>query len=66
MSREYNFDGQYKISNNNVLMAEVLPLDNTGYINDWGVPYFTMKYLLVDYAREQFQVAEAIRTDFRS
>jgi hypothetical protein len=61
--RLYNNTG-YSISNNTVLIAEVLNQTNDGYILDWGIPYLTMNYFIADYARSQIQMAPAIRTDF--
>jgi hypothetical protein len=61
--RLYNTTG-YQISNNTVLIPEVLNQTNNGYVLDWGIPYLTMNYLIADYARSQIQLAPAIRTDF--
>jgi hypothetical protein len=61
--RLYNNTG-YSISNNTVLIAEVLNHTNNGYIMDWGIPYLTMNYFIADYARSRIQLAPAIRTDF--
>ena len=54
----------YSISNNTVLVAEVLNQTNGGFALDWGIPYLTMNYFIADYARSQIQLAPAIRTDF--
>lgn len=54
----------YSISNNTVLVAEVLNQTNDGFALDWGIPYLTMNYFIADYARSQIQLAPAIRTDF--
>lgn len=64
--RGFNTQGQYVVINDTVVLAEVQPQNNTGYVYDWGVPYLTMNYLMADYARNQFQMAPAIRTNFQS
>jgi hypothetical protein len=61
--RSYNNTG-YSISNNTVLIAEVLNQTNNGFVLSWGIPYLTMNYFIADFARSQIQLAPAIRTDF--
>lgn len=57
-------NGTYSVINNTFMVAEILAQNNTGSVRDWGVPFLTFNYLMVDYARSQFQLAPAIRTDF--
>ncbi|KAI1620691.1 hypothetical protein EDD37DRAFT_640728 [Exophiala viscosa] len=59
-------NGTYSVTNSTFLLAEMVAQNNTGYVKNWGVPYLTFNYLMVDYARSQFQLAPAIRTDFSS
>jgi len=65
--RLYNQQGQYQVSNDTVLIAEVLNSTNTGlFLLDWGIPFLTMNYIIGDYANSQFLMAPAIRTDFQN
>jgi hypothetical protein len=64
--RLYNKQGEYEISNNTVLIAEVQNMTADGHVYNWGVPYLTINYLIADYARGQFQMAHAIRTNFEN
>ncbi|KAK5215012.1 hypothetical protein LTR99_011118 [Exophiala xenobiotica] len=59
-------NGTYSVTNNTFMLAEMMAQNNTGYVMNWGVPFLTFNYLMVDYARSQFQLAPAIRTDFRN
>ncbi|KAJ9497521.1 hypothetical protein LTR99_009139 [Exophiala xenobiotica] len=64
--RLYNQQGQYQISNDTVLIAEVLNFTNNGFLLDWGIPFLTMNYIIGDYANNHFLMAPAIRTDFQN
>jgi hypothetical protein len=64
--RLYNDLGQYSVSNNTVLIAEMRNATIGNTLLSWGIPYLTMNYLIADYARNKFQMAPAIRTDFVS
>jgi hypothetical protein len=62
--RLYDPLGQYSVSNNTVFIAEVRNATIGDSLLSWGIPYLTMNYLIADYARNKFQMAPAIRTDF--
>jgi hypothetical protein len=64
--RLYNQQGQYQISNDTVLIAEVLNFTNNGFLLDWGIPFLTMNYIIGDYANNHFLMAPAIRTNFQN
>jgi hypothetical protein len=61
--RLYNGLGQYTVSNNTVLIAEVRNAAIGDTLLPWGIPYLAMNYLIADYAGNKFQMAPAIRTD---
>lgn len=63
--RHWNVEGQYTTLSDWPLLAEVR---NSSSYPSWslgfGVPFMTMNYLIVDYERNQFQMAPANRTNF--
>jgi hypothetical protein len=64
LSRLYDSEGVYSITNPDHTIAEVGNYTDPGYLPDWGIPFLTMNYLIVDYGKGNFQMAPAIRTDF--
>jgi hypothetical protein len=66
LSRLYNSDGVYSIIDPDHTIAEVINYTDPKYVPDWGIPFLTMNYMIVDYDKGSFQMAPAIRTDFGS
>ena len=62
--RGYDDEGKYDVKNNTYQIGLFMNATNDGYVMDWGVPFLTMNYIIADYTRKQFKMAEAIRTDF--
>lgn len=62
--RTYDDDGKYDIKNNTYQIGLLMNQTNDGYVMDWGIPFLTMNYVIADYTRKQFKMAEAIRTNF--
>jgi len=66
LPRLYDSEGVYSISDPDHTIAEVENYTDPGYLPDWGIPFLTMNYMIVDYGKGIFQMAPAIRTDFGS
>lgn len=64
--RGYNDEGKYDIKNNTYQIGLLMNQTNDGYVMDWGIPFLTMNYIIADYTRSQFKMAEAIRTNFEN
>jgi hypothetical protein len=66
MSRLYDSSGVYSISDPDSMIAEVGNYTEPQYVPSWGIPFLTMNYMVVDYEKDTFQMAPAVRTDFGS
>lgn len=62
--RGFDDQGKYDVKNNTYQIGLFMNQTNDGYVMDWGIPFLTMNYIIADYTRKQFKMAEAIRTDF--
>ena len=66
LSRLYDSSGFYTIINPDRMIAEVGNSTDPRYVPSWGIPFLTMNYIVMDYDKDTFQMAPAIRTDFSS
>ena len=65
-SRLYDSSGFYSIINPDRMIAEVGNSTDPRYVPNWGIPFLTMNYIVMDYDEGTFQMAPAIRTDLNS
>ncbi|OQU98266.1 hypothetical protein CLAIMM_04075 [Cladophialophora immunda] len=66
---EYDSVGNEVIANDTLQYAVVYNYTNENsndgnYIFNWGLPFLTMNYLILDVEQQQFRLSEAIRQDF--
>lgn len=59
--RLFDNNGVYSISNNSILIAELVNGTDPQYVVSWGIPYLTMNYLIADWTRNQFSLTPAFR-----
>jgi hypothetical protein len=66
ISRLYDSSGVYSIFDPDSMIAEVDNYTDPQYVPSWGIPFLTMNYMVMDYEKDTFQMAPAIRTDLSS
>jgi hypothetical protein len=59
--RTYDETGRYSITSDSLVITTVLNASYNGYVFDWGLPFLTMNYLVMDVEKERFFMAPAIQ-----